>query len=102
MSQIRISNYICENPCLSVASLIFLSLLNPHAIRFPSAESLRMVHLFRFRRRHDEYAWRRRARDVGIFVNALPQQRSESFRPLVAQILMLPPLGPPPPRTKTK
>src|SRR5258708_18004209 len=71
-------------------------LLDPHVIAFPSSKSFRVVHLFRFRRRHDKGTRRRRARHVRILVHAFPQERGERFRPFVAQVLMLEPLGPPP------
>src|SRR5260370_38019263 len=71
--------------------------LNPHVIALAAAESLRMIHLFRFRGRHDEIPRSGRARHVRVFVHAFPQQRSEGFGALVAQVLMLEPLGSPPP-----
>ena len=60
-------------------------------------ERLRVVHLLGLRRRHDERARRRRARDVGVVVDALPEERRERLDALVAQVLVLVPGAAPPP-----
>src|SRR5205823_8591614 len=48
--------------CVICGQCLFL--LNPHAIRFTSAKSLRVIHLFRFCRRLAELPWRGRASEV--------------------------------------
>ena len=69
------------------------------AIARAAPERLRVVHLFGFRRRDDEVAGRRGARNVRVAVNAVPEQRRERFDALVAQVLVLVPGPRPPPRT---
>src|SRR5256714_9755820 len=81
---------------------MILFLLNPHAIRLAPAKSFRVIHLFRFGRRDDELPRRGRAREVRIFVHALPQQRSESLDAIVAQVLMFEPFRSQPPPTVSK
>src|ERR1043166_4384879 len=72
-------------------------LLYNHPVARAAPEGFGVVHLFGLRRRDDEGAGRGRARDVGIIVDAVPQQRRESLDAVVPKVLVLEPGTHPPP-----
>lgn len=77
------------------------ALLDADTITATAAESFRMIHLLRFGWWHDEIAGCRCARDVGVFVDAFPQERGKGFGPFIAQVLVFEPFWSPPPPTVT-
>src|ERR1044072_3540165 len=75
----------------------WLSLFHYHSVALAAAGGLGGVHLFGLGGRNDEGAGRRRARGVGVGVDALPHQRGERLGAVVAQVLVLEPCATPPP-----
>ena len=67
----------------------------PYSIRTRSVllrpEGFWLIHLLGFRRQNDELARRRGTNDITVVVNATPQQRGESLRTFVSQVLMIEP-----------
>src|SRR6185312_7858926 len=67
-------------------------LLYSDAIALASSKGLGVVHLFYLNRGHDEVTRCRSSSHIRISINTRPETRSESFRALIAEVLLVKPM----------